>query len=771
MHNRRPVPRGGHMAHAGRHEIQSGPVGGAPGEARPAAVAVLLCVAAMLVPVGAARGQSLIIRHSPPLHAVAGEPVGLEAALALDVSPERIAAADVVVVTRDGGTRSIPLTLSRNSLFGEVPGVLVTPPGFSYYLRVVDTDGTVVTAPTGAPEGGLFEVRVEGREDPIPGREPGPDPGVEDPGMLTESELPAEWAWTPGAAEVLSPLPGEIVQEDTPQIAALFDPPLDEPWEALVLLDGVDVTGLSEVTSDLFLLSPVDALGIGPHRVTFSAVTLTGAVEASWVFFVRERTADEEPSEDWLRPVGPAGSPGTAVTNWENLGAAWQPSDAAWQVSGRLEAGWAVVAAETTAVESVDVFLPYDEISRPSLDFYLSGVRGTGTLLITGQYNPVYTDEFDWLVSGSTEKLAVEAGRIFPSFSPITLNWVVGQGARLSARVGSSTTELLGMRMSEADTLAGFGIYSRFAAGGKQNFEWSDRLSASVIYLSVFDREASVTDEQQLSDPLRNNLVAGLLHTSRGYLSGELELARSSAVGDTEGRGTAFRAKLELERDWWNRVSLEYVSSEPDYYSAGSYEYDPGAHTLELDYSFRPNERFSSSGWVRTGRTFDSQSPLAADEFELKLYSRAEFVWPMNEGEARTYVIGRYDRVPYETHDYRHTYGALGGAWRRGRTRFLGNVSWSRAHSPDETNTWSASGELRHEIIRNRWTARVATRRTEGSGDETDYTRSHHTFETRWDFGQMDLEVEYWLIDREDRADPPQSHTEHVVTLEIGHTF
>ena len=398
MHNRRPVPRGGHMAHAGRCEASSGSVGRAPGEARPAAVVVLLCVAIVLAPVAAARGQSLIIRHSPPLHAVAGEPVGLEAALAHDISPERIAAADVVVVTQDGGQRSIPLTLSRNSLFGEVPGVLVTPPGFSYYLRVVDTNGIVVTAPTGAPEGGLFEVRVEAREDSIPGREPGPGPGVEDPRMLTESELPADWAWTPGAAEALSPLPGEIVQEDTPQIAALFDPPLDEPWDALVLLDGVDVTGLSEVTSDLFLLVPVDPLATGPHRVTFSAVTATGAVETSWVFFVHERTADGEPPEDWLRPVGPAGSPGTAVTDWENE-AAWQPSDAAWQVSGRLEAGWAVVAAETTAVESVDIFLPYSEVNRPSVDFYLSGVRGTGTFLMTARYDPVYSDELDYFYS------------------------------------------------------------------------------------------------------------------------------------------------------------------------------------------------------------------------------------------------------------------------------------------------------------------------------------------------------------------------------------
>ncbi len=765
MQSRRLVPCGGHTAHPGRHEIQSGRVDRAPARVRSADVAVLLCVALVLAPVATARGQSFTIRHSPPPRAVAGEPIGIEAVLVGDVSPERIASADVVVAMPDGELRSIPLMPSRNVLFGEIPGVLVTPPSFSYYLRVVDMDGIAVTVPPGAPEGGLLVVPVEGERDSIPGRESEPvtesepSPGVADPG------------WASRAVEILSPLPGEVVAEDTPQIAALFDPPLDEPWDALVLLDGADVTELSEITSDLFLFSPVEPLGTGPHRLTFSALTVTGAVETSWVFFVHEKTSGGESPEDWLLPGDSAGSPRRTVPTWKELEAAWAASDTTWQVAGRMEAGWVMVAAETPAIDSVDVFLPYGEVFRPSFDFYVSGVRGPGTLLITARYDPVYSDELDWLVSGGTEKLQVEAGYVFPSLSPTTLNWAVGQGARLSASTGRSTTELVGMRMSEADTLAGFGIYSRFAAGGKQSFDWSERLSASVIYLSVFDREGSVTAEQQITEPLRNNVVAGLLRTSSGGLNAELELARSDAVGEIQGRGTAFRAKLELERDWRNRVSLEYVSSEPDYYSAGTYEYEPGEHTLALDYSYRPNEMFSSSGWVRTGRSFDSRSYLAENEYELKVYSRAELTWPVNEGTARTYVVGRYDRSPRVTYDYTYAYGALGGTWRRGRTHILGNVSWSGVRSPDETDTWSASGDIKHEIIQKRWTARVAARWTAGSGAETDYTRSHYTFETRWDFGPVDLEVEYWLIDRQDRADPSRSYTEHVVTLDVGHTF
>ncbi|MFH1864642.1 MAG: hypothetical protein ABIK85_02040 [Candidatus Eisenbacteria bacterium] len=679
-----------------------------------------------------------------------------------DVSPERVATADVVVATADGGLRSIPLTLSRNSLFGEIPGALVAPPELSYYLRVVDADGMVISAPPGAPESRLFVLAVTG----------GPDAGLS--GARTGSE-PADGStgttgpdWVSASVEVLSPLAGEVVVERTPQIAAVFDPPLDEPWDALVVLDGADVTQASSITSGLFVLSSPEPLANGAHRVTFSAVTATGPVEASWVFFVIER-ADDGISEDQQPARAPAGAAEPSVDVWGAPGTGWGAPDEAWQVSGRLEAGWAVVAAETTAVESTDVFLPYPEVSRPSVDFYLSGVRGSGTFLITARQDPVYSDDIEWLVSGKAGRFEADVGQIFPSLSRSTLDWAVGQGARVSARAGRSTTELLGMRVTESDTLAGFGIYSRFAAGGKQSFDWSERLSASIVYLSVFDREGSVPDEQKLSEPLRNSVVAGLVRAARGALTGEAELARSEASGETEGSGTAFRAKLRFERDWHNRVSIEYVSSEPGFYSAGSYEYDPGEHALELDYSYRPNARFSSSGWVRTGRSFDSESSLAQDEFEFKAYSRAELSWPLGAGDARTYAVVRYDRVPYETYDYRYAYGAIGGTWSRGGTRLSGSVSRSIAHSPDETSTWSAYGDLRRELIRNRWTARAGARWSAGAGgDRTDYTRVHYTLETRWDFGRADLKAEYWLIDREDRADPLQSYAEHVVRVSIG---
>ncbi|HYW68123.1 MAG TPA: hypothetical protein VE960_00820, partial [bacterium] len=495
------------------------------------------------------------IRHSPPTDIEAWHPLTIHAVLLGNVSPELIATADVVVSTADGGLRPIPLTVSGNAMFGEVPGALVAPPELAYYLRVVHVDGVTASAPPGAPSGGLFTIAVKPAEDPV---EAGGSP-----------------QWATQSVEVLNPAAGEVVLERTPQIAAVLDPPLEEPWDALIVLDGDDVSSAATVTPEFFVLVPDEPLADGAHRITFSAATPTGVVESSWVFFVMEKTEDAAGQVRWPSASAdeddewpPSGSP---ATEWVQ----GRP-DEEWQVSGRLEAGWAVVAAETTAVESTDVFLPYPEVNRPSVDFYLSGVRGDGTLLITARQDPVYGDDLEWLVSAANGRFEVNAGQIFPSLSHSTLNWAAGNGVSGAARVGRSTTELLGMRLSEADTLAGFGIYSRFAVGAKESFDWSDRLSASVVYLSVFDREDSVPEAQKLSEPLRNSVVAGVVRTSRGGLMAEVEAARSVVSGEEDGRGMAFRAEIALERDWHNRVSLEYASSEPDFHSAGSYEYDPG---------------------------------------------------------------------------------------------------------------------------------------------------------------------------------------------------
>lgn len=706
------------------------------GRARSFALARTVALSTAWVLAGAAASaEPPRLLHSPVSGATAWRPVGIEATLAGDVSHERIATLDVVVVADDGELRSVPLALSRNAAFGEIPGALVAPPALSYYLRLVDTEGTVVTLPPGAPEGGAFRVPVAAERDAPLAQE-------------------AAAIWTAGSVEVLSPVPGEVVAERRPEIAGLIDPPLEEPWEALVVLDGNDVTGSAEIEPGFFVLSIADSLATGPHRITFSAVGAAGAVEASWVFFVGERTL---PAEDWSAAGRFAEPP--------------EPPPGGWGAVGRLELGWAAVVAETTAVESLDVFLPYDEVSRPTLDLYASGTSGSRSFLVMAQYNPVYDDDLDWSASLRTRRFDVEGGSIFPSLSRTTLDWAAGLGARAAARLGRSTTEVVVIRMSEADTVAGFGIYSRFAIGAKETFEWSQGLGASIVYLSAFDREESVPQEQRLTDPLRNEVVAGLVSARRGRLDGELELARSSAEGEAEGSGTAFRARIGFGGDLDNRISLEYASSEPEYYSAGSFEFEPGESGIQIDYAYRPGEKLKTSGWARVGRRTGAQSTVADDELELKAYARADLSWRLARGDARAYVVGGYDRTPYEAYDYEYAYGALGSTWRLGRTRALGSVSWSRSESPEATDTWTVAADLRHEIIAARWTARAAGRWTAGTGDDTDYARSHYTFESRWDLGEVDVTTEYWLIDRNDRGDASQTYTEHVVALSVGRAF
>lgn len=697
--------------------------------------AVLLPAAFLITLAGASRAEPLRIQHSPSARAHAWSPLAIEAVLPGDVRPERVATADVIVATSEGELRAIPLSLSRNALFGEIPGPLVAPPEISYYLRLVGTEGVIVTLPSGAPEGGLFVVPVA------------PDTA----GARGDEDV----SWVDGSVEIVNPAPGEVVAGALPQIAALIEPPLEDPWDALVVLDGEDVTESAEIAPRFLVLAPPETLEVGAHRITFSAVTAVRTVEASWVFFVRERVA--------------------AADHWPSATASFpyvEPPTERWDIVGRLELGWATVTAETTAVETLDVFLPYEEVSRPIIDLYASGVRGSRSFLATAQYNPVYGDELEWLLNARGESFEIDGGNIFPSLSRTTLDWAAGLGARLSARIGASATDLVGIRMSEADTVAGFGVYSRFAIGAKETFDWNEHLSTSLVYLSVFDREESVPEEQRLTDPLRNDVLAGLVRARAGKLAGEIELGRSSVDGDLEGSGNAVRARVGLERDLDNRLSLEYASSEPEYYSAGSFEYEPGERAFEIEYAYRPGESLKTSGWARVGRTLGARSTLAEDELEFKIYGRAELSWELARGEARAYAVARHDRTPNEAYEYRYSYGALGGTWRRGRTRAIGSVSWSRSHSPEATDLWTAAADLRQELIARRWTARVAGRWTAATGDaETDYRRAHYTLETRWDFGEVDLEAEYRRIDRDDRADPDRSYTEHVVVLTAGRAF
>jgi len=571
------------------------------------------------------------------------------------------------------------------------------------------------------------------------------------------SDVPATEGLEPftTSVEILSPFPGDVVPEEPLRIAALFDPPLETPWDALVILDGRDVTAAAEITPNLFVLVTPGTPAVGTHSVTFSAMTATRVVEASWEFIVGRPSTP--PAADATWPSGadtgelPSASPG-------------------WMFDGRIDVGWVAAFAETTAAESTDVFLPYEEVSLPSFDLYASGFRGATSLLLTTQYDPLYSERPEWLLSARAPAFDLDAGDIFPSLSPTTLEWASGLGGELTVRVGRSTTELVAVRLSEADTLAGFGTYSRFALGAREAFDWKERLGASLVALGIFDREQSVTEDQRLDEPLRNGVVAGALHAGRGAVVGDIEVARSSSDGEVDGSGNAVRARVGLEGDAENSVSLEYASCEPGYYSAGTYEYEPGESRAELEFAYGPNEALRTSGWVRVEWTEASDSSRAAGEAGFKALVRSDVSREFGAARVRAYVVARHDRTPYDDYDYRYSYAVLGGTWRRGPTSVFGSASWSRSCAPETTDVWSTSVDFRHELIARRWTVRTSARWAVASGDD-DYTREQYTLESRWDLGPLDLEAEYRFIERGDRVDPGQSYTEHVVAVSVGRAF
>ncbi|MBD3348046.1 MAG: hypothetical protein GF400_02475 [Candidatus Eisenbacteria bacterium] len=684
-------------------------------------------------PACASPAEPVRLLHSPPRSVRGSEPLLVEATISGDLPLELMASADIAVAEGDGGIGLYPMSRSRNALFGEIPAASVRQPELRYYIRVTTTDGRTIATPSGAPEAGFFVVPVNAR-----------------------STAPAEGdahEWEALSVDIVSPQPGEVIAGDTTFIAATFEPPLERPFDAVLTLDGADVTDQADVTADVAVLRIPRHLTPGAHRVTLSAITAAGVAEASWVFFAGEITSRDTADVTRVPPEVYA-------------------REATWNVVGRVEVGWAHVGADTVEGDTTDVYLPYDVGSRPTVDLYASGLKGDRSVLATFRYYPVYGADIDWSLETTGRRFDLRIGNIYPSLSRTTLDWASGLGGGVTARFGATTAELVAMRMSEADTLGGFGIYSRFATGARASRRWNEHLSTSLVYLSVFDREESVPEEQRLSDPLVNHVAACVLEGAKNGLSGELEIAAADASGDIEGSGVAFRARAGWEKDLDNRLFLEYATSEEGYYSAGSFERDPGETTLELEFAVLPREPLRTSGWVRVGWPPESRVGVPDGAIDLKLYGRVDVSSKALAGDARAYLMARYDRVPYEAYDYVYSYGALGGSWRRQRSRASLGLSFSRSRSPEPTDLWSATLNLERDLIEDLWRAGLSGRWTAATGEDgKDYARYRYALESRWSWGDADLEAEYWLLDSDDAADPSQSYTEHVFLVSIGSSF
>ncbi len=696
---------------------------------------VTMAALTLLAVVGSAAGAGAgRIVHAPPSTATASMPFVVEIVLTGGLSPEQIAAADVVVLRADGSHAEVPVSFSADLLFGEIPGALVSPPELAYYLRIVRSDGLVETAPPGAPGSGMFRIPV------------------------TDAE-------TDGGIDIVSPPAGQSVSDTRTTIAALFVPPLEEPWDALVLLDGRDVTAAAAVTSDLVVLVPEEPMSRGLHRVTISALTPARSVERSWVFSVGGVTTEANAATD--AGSGAADAAAYATQDWTEHG---RPAEA-WRVIGRIEVGWTTVSADTTKADSLDVALPYNEVSDPTLDLYVSGFRSDASYLLTAQYDPVYSEELEWQAGLAFGVLEFEAGHIYPSISSTTLDWAAGLGAGASATAGRGHGKLAALRISEADTLDGFGLYSRYALGGSAGFDWSDRYGLSLAHVSIFDDESTVPEDERITDALTNHVTAGIVRGRAAGYAGELEFAVSSASTGIDSSGVALHAAITRGAELDDHVSLELWTSEADFYSAGSLEQKPGESALRLSGAWSGGSSTRMSGWVRLSRDESLPDSGTGNEATLNTYARTDITWAIGGADLRSYAVARYDRSPGIDEDYTYSYASLGTMWRLGRTRAVTNVSWSRSQSSAMTDLWTLGADLRQTSASTRWSARAAGRWALGSGDETDYTRSHYTLEATAHVREVELRVEYWLIEKDDRVEAEQSYTVHVLRAGLGYAF
>ncbi|MBM3307605.1 MAG: hypothetical protein FJY74_04715 [Candidatus Eisenbacteria bacterium] len=671
------------------------------------------------------------LTHVPPV--IVEERVALQVEAALTgLAAADVAAADVVVLT-PSGERAFPLSLSGSVLLGAIPADLVLPAELRYYLRVTDLTGDALTAPPSSPAPGWYAVAVAGRAS-----------------VAAAADLPPA-SLDPGI-EVITPLPGEIVPGRRPDVVAVLDPPLESPWTAVVLLDGRDVTDAAELRSDHFYLSPPESLSVGAHTVVFSALTSSRAVEGRWMFFVQEAL--------WV-PRTPEPDATAAPT-----GETWESAPV---LSGFVKVGWAAVAADAADAESLEVFLPYEEVSAPSLDLYASSLGVGSTWMATARYDPLFDERLSGAFLFESSSFDAEAGDIYPSLTRATLEWASGLGARAAVRVGPTRTDVVALRLAEADTTDGWGAYARYALGAKETVAWGTGSELALAFLHAFDDTATVAAADRVVEPVENDVLAARLLVRGGRRFVEAEAARSWSSGVVEGDGAHARVRVGYEKDHANRAWIEYARADTAFYAAGNIATRPGRESVGVEAAYSP-AALGALVTAEVHRTEGSASGTAADEWGTVLTARADGVLTVAGGDARGYALARYDRTPYDAYDYRYVQGAAGCSYRRDRLFVSLSLFWSRISATADNETAGAGGEVRWEVLPSDLTARASTRWTFGTGDD-DSTRATHTLALRYRFDAWDLETEYRYLELEDRATPDESYTEHVGIVRLGRRF
>jgi len=317
--------------------------------------------------------------------------------------------------------------------------------------------------------------------------------------IFVKSQSDVEWL------EVLYPEPNSVILEKRPEISAAFVSGTFTVDEVKIKLDEEDITQKCELTEDFLLYLPEEELAVGYHRLTVQvqpADTYKERQEASWYF----RIAGRPPL--LTRPNGFASI-------------LWQRNDAT----------------------SDSPFMLYAPGSNVNVTAQLSSELFARQLNVWFNRSSLYQTKYTELsVSLTGKRFQINAGDIFPVFSPLTLDSMPARGGQVDFSIKSMTLSAVAAQtnlfIGEDDILTAL-LKNRFA-GGRAEFNLPYGISPSLVFLYA-------TDSGEEED-------APLLVSKRYYLySGAINLSLprrfriSAEWARNEKRNTYESAEIDFE--------------------------------------------------------------------------------------------------------------------------------------------------------------------------------------------------------------------------------
>ncbi len=705
-----------------------------------------------------AAAQDRRLVHAPPDSLLAGTQWEC---VVLVARPDEWEGIDLLF--RRGGSGAftlLPMTEVRGAFRATVPGDKIAPPSVEYSVSGRLAVGGTATLPADSPEERPFRVRVSAAAEGI---------------------------------VVLAPSEDEVTATDLPEIAALFDPPLADPSDATLLLDGIDRTPECERSPDYILLAPKSPLAAGAHEATVIVFPDSGGPRArAWRFFALSAAsaAGQAPG---------AADAGAASAAWPAAGGSVRT------VSGRWEAGWAVVDAEDSADPLV---LPYQEISRAAFDASLNASSRDGATSFRAEAtrNPIYDDEVRGSARFDRGRLRLEAGDIYPYLSDLSIAWQSGKGglAQLDSRRVRVT--VLGLRTLEAEVSDGFGSYSEYLWGAAA----AARLGASRAAVHVaygYDRMGSIPDSARFTDP-RTNRVASLLvgrrlgrrldlavevaasRTTEEALDGGGDAAGAADAGDSES-AAALRAVATLGESGANQLSLEYHDYGRGFNSAGSPTVDSGERGVVIDANGRLPAKFRGNVRAEIYTDRDIYTALAEGSPIVQVTTRLDREMRRPGGTLSAYLLGRAYHVPYADAPYDNRYATLGAYAQHGRATLSTSVTRSRTESAaalsdadavcsgDSASVaegiedeWTVNGTLSVTGLLRRLSARLGLRWT-GTDPQRGCEEDRWTASTEASVTARGttLSGEYQRIEERTESNPDEGFIEHLIRVSIGRSF